>query len=250
MSKEMPFLAHVHFAKREVLYVMRNLEEILKKRAIDYNRLAQYGFVKIDNVYIYITNIMNNKFEVNIGISDDKSYSKLIDNENGEEYALVDVQSTIGEFVGVVRQEYENVINDVIKRCTTRDVFKSIQAKEIINYVNSKYRDSLEFLWEKFDDNAVWRNKKNNKWYGILLTIKKEKLGIESDEMIEIIDLRYQKDSIDTIIDNEVIYPGYHMNKKSWITIKLDNTMETSKIKELIDNSYGISIQKSKRTII
>lgn len=227
-----------------MLYVVRNLENILKNRAIDYNQLVEYGFVKVDNLYLYKTNIMNNEFEINICISADKSYSKLIDNETNEEYALVDVQSATGEFVGVVRHEYENVINDMIKKCTIKDVFKSTQAKEIINYVNLKYGDNLVFLWEKFDDNAVWRNKKNNKWYGLLLTIKKEKLGIASDEIVEIIDLMYQKNLIDSIVDNEFIYPGYHMNKKSWITIKLDNTVKTSKIKELIDNSYEISIQK------
>ena len=32
------------------------------------------------------------------------------------------------------------------------------------------------------------------------------------------------------------------MNKKSWITIKLDNTIETKRIKELIDNSYNLSL--------
>lgn len=220
---------------------MRNLENILKKRAINYRRLAQYGFIKNDDLYIYKTNIMNNKFEVNIGISADKSYSKLIDNETNEEYTLVDIQSATGEFVGKARYEYENIINDVVKKCTTKDVFKSTQAKEIINYISLKYGDSLEFLWEKSDDNAVWRNKKNNKWYGVLLTIKKEKLGIKSDEMIEIIDLRYQKDSIDTIIDNDAIYPGYHMNKKSWITIRLDNKIETKEIIELVDNSHNLS---------
>ena len=227
---------------------MRNLENILIKRSIDYNLLVQYGFAKINNLYIYKTNIINNKFEVNIGISSDKSYAKLIDNENNEEYALVDIQSATGEFVGKVRHEYENIINDVIKKCTIKDVFKSTQAKEIIKYINLNYGDSLEFLWEKFDDNAIWRNKKNNKWYGILLTIKKEKLGIKSDEMIEIIDLRYQKDSIDNIIDNEVIYPGYHMNKKSWITVRLDNKIELKKLIELVDNSYNLVNEDKNKT--
>ena len=36
--------------------------------------------------------------------------------------------------------------------------------------------------------------------------------------------------------------PGYHMNKKSWITIKLDESVETTTIFDLIDNSYNLSI--------
>jgi alkylated DNA nucleotide flippase Atl1 len=67
-------------------------------------------------------------------------------------------------------------------------------------------------------------------------------LEIESDEIIEAIDLRYQKEKIKSILDNKKIFPGYHMNKKSWITIKLDESLNIEKIYDLIDNSYKLSI--------
>ena len=35
------------------------------------------------------------------------------------------------------------------------------------------------------------------------------------------------------------------MNKDNWITIKLDNSVKTEKIFELIDNSYNISSIKN-----
>ena len=62
--------------------------------------------------------------------------------------------------------------------------------------------------------------------------------------MVDIIDLRYSKDKIKEIVDNEKIFEGYHMNKNSWITIRLDGSLETDKICELIDNSYNISLTK------
>lgn len=46
------------------------------------------------------------------------------------------------------------------------------------------------------------------------------------------------------MIDNEKIFTGYHMNKDSWITIKLDNSIKTKIIFELIDNSYNLSLEK------
>lgn len=61
---------------------------------------------------------------------------------------------------------------------------------------------------------------------------------------MEIIDLRFQKENIHKIIDNNRFYPGYHMNKNNWISIKLDNSVETKKIFELIDNSYNLSLKK------
>ena len=34
------------------------------------------------------------------------------------------------------------------------------------------------------------------------------------------------------------------MNKNSWITIKLDDSVPNKKIFELIDNSYNLSLEK------
>ena len=221
---------------------MRNLDKELKNKAIDYNKLLKYGFVKEEEKYIYKTYICDDQFEVNIVISDTDKYSKLMDLESEVEFALVDVESVEGQFIGKLRQEYEEIIADVVVKCTSKEAFKSNQAKEVIEYIEKKYGDKLEFLWEKFDDNAIWRNKQNNKWYGVLLIIPENKLGLKSDNKIEVIDLRYQKEKVESIVDNKKVFPGYHMNKKSWITIKLDNSLDTETICDLIDNSYNLSI--------
>lgn len=220
---------------------MRNLK--LENRSIDYNKLLEYGFIKKENNYTFKKKIYNDQFEVWVKFSDSEKNAKLIDLSNEDEYVLVDVQDAVGEFVGKVREEYECILEDIIEKCTNKEVFKNSQSKEIIKYIEEKYKDKLEFLWEKLSNNAVWRNKENNKWYGILLFVEESKLGIDSTKKIEIIDLRYQKETINEIIDNKKIYPGYHMNKKSWITIKMDNSVKTEKIFELIDNSYKLSFK-------
>lgn len=228
---------------------MRKLDNRFRKLAINYKKLEEYGFVKQGEKYIYETNIENGEFKVVILISEKEKYSKLIEIEMDSEYALVDVETATGDFVGNLRNQYEAIINDVIEKCTTIENFTSKQAKEIIEYIRKKYNDELEFLWEKYDDNAIWRNKLNNKWYGVLMTIPENKLIGTSDKLIEVIDLRYSKDESDKIIDNQKIFPGYHMNKKSWITIKLDNSVPTEEIYEFIDNSYNLNIgNKSGKT--
>lgn len=223
---------------------MKNLENQLKNKTINYDALLQYGFIQENEKYFYKTKIYKGQFEMRVTVEKNKMTSKLWDIINEDEYILVDIPSSTGEFVGKVRQEYENKLQDIITKCTIPNVFKSEQAKEIIKYVKEKYNDDLEFLWKKFSGNAVWRNKTNHKWYGILLTISERKLKLESDKIIDIIDLRYSKDKIKEIIDYDKIFGGYHMNKESWITIKLDGSVKTEKIFELIDNSYHISLTK------
>ena len=114
--------------------------------------------------------------------------------------------------------------------------------QELFTWIRQQYGTEPEYPWH--DWNAVLRHNDNNKWYGVLLVVKENKLAIESDKLVEIIDLRFQKENIHKIIDNNRFYPGYHMNKNNWITIKLDNSVETKKIFELIDNSYNLSLKK------
>ena len=223
---------------------MRNLDKYFENKNIEYDKLLEYGFILNNNNYIFDKNINNNNFKVVVEISQTKKTSKVLDLSINNEYLLVDIKDSVGNFVGKLKEEYENILNDIIKKCTTPNIFKSTQAKKIIKYIKEKYNDELEYLWKKFPNNAIWRNKNNNKWYGALLEIPESKLGIESDKIIEIIDLRYQKDKIKEIVDKQKVFTGYHMNKNSWITIKLDGSVKIEKIFTLIDNSYNISLNK------
>lgn len=221
---------------------MRNLNNELENRKINYKELIKYGFKKENNKYVYKTKIQDNQFEVNVIISDKEKYARLIDLENETDFILVDIENSNGKFVGELRYKYNQIIEDIIAKCTSKENFKSKQSEKIINYIKDKYNDELEFLWEKFQDNAIWRNKQNNKWYGVILVISERKLGMQSDKITEVINLRYQKDKIESIIDNNKIFQGYHMNKNNWITVKLDETLKDSEIFNLIDNSYNLSI--------
>ena len=48
----------------------------------------------------------------------------------------------------------------------------------------------------------------------------------------------------------ECITPGYHMNKKHWITVTVDKILSRKQLQELIDHSYDLvagSKKKSKK---
>lgn len=220
---------------------MRDLSKTLKDREIDFGKLLSYGF---DTSYKYETNICDNQFKVVVELKENRKVSWVVDLVSNEEYVLVDVVGVAGNFVGKVREEYENILDDIIQKCSIFSIFKSSQSKQIIEYVKTKYNDDLEYLWKKFPSNAIWRNKINNKWYGLLLTISERKLGIDSDIVVECLNLKCSKEKINKILNNKNIYPGYHMNKDNWITIKLDESMKIEEILKLLDDSYELSLAK------
>jgi predicted DNA-binding protein (MmcQ/YjbR family) len=47
--------------------------------------------------------------------------------------------------------------------------------------------------------------------------------------------------------EHEAIVPGYHLNKRHWITIELDGSLPATMIEELIEDSYDLVAPKRKR---
>ena len=209
----------------------------LRKKAVP-EKLDAYGFRKIRNHRKYDTDILNDEFRLEITIGKNSvPDTKLTEIATGEEYGLYKTEA-VGTFVGEVRTAVANILQDIADRCYETAVFKAEQSVALIAYVREKYSDELEYLWDKFPDNAVWRRKDNKKWYGALLTVSRRKLGIPSDEIVEIIDLRAAPEVIENLVDNSRFFPGWHMNKKHWYTIILDGTVSVDEICRKVDESY------------
>lgn len=225
---------------------MDPINRILKRKKVNFSKLLPFGFKKNGNLYTYKSSLAGSGFLLIVTISaDGRISSEIIDPSLNECYTLHLADGTAGSFVGKIRSQYEEILSEIAEKCFEWDVFKSKQAKDLIEYVRTTYCDELEFLWQKFPDNAVWRRKDNKKWYGALLTVSKEKLGLPSKETTEIIDLRLEPDKIASQIDRVRYFPGWHMNKKSWYTIILDGSVETAEICSRIHNSFLLA-QKSK----
>lgn len=112
--------------------------------------------------------------------------------------------------------------------------------EEIFEYVKEEYNTVPEHLWAKYPLDAVLRHS-NNKWYGIIMNIPKERLGLEGKEEIDILDVKCPPEMIGGFRKEKGFFPAYHMNKEHWITILLDGSVESKKIKQLIDLSYELT---------
>ncbi len=184
---------------------------------------------------------MNGEFQLLINITfNNEINTKLFETASGDEYVLYKTDAQ-GTFIGEVRSSIHNVLTDIAEQCYITAIFKQKQTKELISFVAETYGDSLEHLWKKFPANAVWRRIDNRKWYGVVLTVEAKKLGIESDKIVEIIDLRIKPEEMQKLLSKKGFYPGWHMNKKNWYRIVLDGTVPTEQIGEFIKNSYALA---------
>ena len=211
-------------------------------KKVNFKKLKSFGFKKNDKEYFYSTKIMNGDFTLNVKISfDGEMQTELIENAIGDVYTLHLVEGLEGNFVGQVRHEYNSAIKEIEEKCYDVDVFNWDFTKQLINRITEKYGDNPEYLWEKFPNNAVFRRSDNQKWYAAILSVKYSKLGFESDEVAEVIDLRAEKERVEELLKLPNIHPAYHMNKKSWITIILDGSMDLGEVMKYIEESYNLA---------
>ena len=218
------------------------LDELFKDKKPDFHRLADFGFSKTPDGYCYSTTIVDGQFRLDVTVSvKGRVRTGVTEVSSGEVYVLHQIPGAHGAFVGMVREEYQALLSAIAEKCFVRDVFKSDQAKQIIEYIWKTYQDEPEYLWDKFPRNAVFRRKDNAKWYAALLVLPAKKLGLNDDGMIDIIDLRIDTESIDTVVDGKRYFPGYHMNKKHWFTMCLDGSVSPEEIFQWIDASYALA---------
>ena len=221
---------------------MREIKDFIKNKKINFKKLKEFGFELIDNSYYYHTSLLKNQFKMSVKINIDNSiFTEIIDTETNEPYVLHLLEIKRSGYSEKIYKTYSEILEKIKKVCFEDEIFKANYTKEIVAYVKNKYGDELEFLWEKSPKNAVIRRKSSNKWYVAILTISKRKIGLDSDEKIEIINLHNSPEEIEKLIDNKKYFPAYHMNKKHWCTICLDGTVELKEIYKLIDISYELA---------
>lgn len=220
-----------------------NIEnDLFKKTHVDYDSLIRYGFKKDGNIYKYSTNI-NNEFRVDIIIDDnDNIRGKVIDINFNEEYVGFRIDDTLGEFASSIKSEYINILKDIRNNCFKVDLFNSKIANELAHIIFNKYGDSPEFLWDKYPDFGVFKNKNNGKWYGIIMNLDYTKLDKKISGMVDILNVKLPNDMINNLLTKDGYYKAYHMNKNNWITITLDGKIKMDKIIELLDISYEFTI--------
>jgi len=112
---------------------------------------------------------------------------------------------------------------------------------KIFKYAAEKYDTQPEYLWERTPDAAVLRHSDNRKWYGIIMTVARKKLGLPGEGSVDILDIKTDSLLAGSLRLKEGILPGYHMNKGSWITLLLDGTLGEDDIFSLLDMSYELT---------
>lgn len=93
----------------------------------------------------------------------------------------------------------------------------------------------------------VLRHAGTRKWYALFMDVPREKLGLPGGGHVDILDIKCDPVLSGSLRMGKGFFPGYHMHRDSWITVLLDGTVPAKDIFPLLDMSYEITREKSKR---
>ena len=116
-----------------------------------------------------------------------------------------------------------------------------MKRSEVERYIKDKFDILGEQLFLKYPKFSAFRHKNNKKWFALLMRLSASKLGLKSDEMIEVLNLKCSPDLAMVLVDEWQIFKAYHMNKKHWISVNLNSKISQKTVFDLIDESFSLS---------
>ena len=216
--------------------------EIFKAYQFNSKKAKGYGFVENQGVWTFSSTILQGDFLMRVTVEDGDLSFQIYDQETGDLYPQVHMESMRGTFVGSVREACLEVLYDIRKSCFEVQEFLCPQTKRIMTLVQENYEDQLEYLWEKSPDTAVLRHDDNQKWYAVLMKISWEKLDKSREGQVDVVNLKH--DQVANLLLEKGIYPAFHMNKRYWISLPLDDTLSDEQILELFERSWFLTSKK------
>ena len=77
------------------------------------------------------------------------------------------------------------------------------------------------------------------------MNIPKKRVGIEEDGMVDVLNLKIDPEESYAVREMfEGIIPAYHMNKRHWISVILNDTVPMEFCEILIQKSYDLTKKK------
>lgn len=220
-------------------------DKIFNGTTVHSDRLLAYGFKLVDDKYTIEKSFMGGDFRAVISITKQGIvHGTVYDVASDDIYMPLRVEEMAAGFAGQVREAYIAILEDIKAHCFSKCAFSGHQANRLADEIFALFGDTPLFPWDKYDGYGVFKNPKNDKWYALIMNIDKSKLDKKLQGNIDVINLKLDKNEIQALLKCEGFYPAYHMNKKSWITITLDDTVDDEKIMSLIEKSHYFTLGK------
>ena len=116
-----------------------------------------------------------------------------------------------------------------------------------LDYCLDTYGTSADYPFDEDFETAVLRHTGSRKWYALVMRISRRKVGIDSDEMVDVVNLKLPLEMFGSFGAADGVYPAYHMNKLHWISVLLPDAADDL-VEFLVNASYEATREKKQKT--
>ena len=118
--------------------------------------------------------------------------------------------------------------------------------QQLFEYCLNTYCTSPDYPFDEDFETAVLRHGDNRKWYAIVMRVSRRKFGFDSDEVIDVANLKLPTEMFGSFGAADGVYPAYHMNKLHWISVLLPDAPDDV-VQFLVNVSFESTKAKRKR---
>nr|MBQ4317879.1 MmcQ/YjbR family DNA-binding protein [Clostridia bacterium] len=118
--------------------------------------------------------------------------------------------------------------------------------QEFLDYCLEAYGTEADYPFDEDFETAVFRHLSSRKWYAVMMHVSRRKFGIDSDEVIDVVNLKLPAEMFGSFCASDGVYPAYHMNKVHWISVLLPDA-DAALVDFLVNASYEATRDKKRR---
>ena len=118
--------------------------------------------------------------------------------------------------------------------------------QQFLEYCLNTYGTSPDYPFDEDFETAVLRHTYNRKCYAIVMCVSRRKFGFDSDEVIDVVNLKLPTEMFGSFGAADGVYPAYHMNKLHWISVLLPDAPDDV-VQFLTNVSFEATRAKPKR---
>ncbi|MCR5564148.1 MAG: MmcQ/YjbR family DNA-binding protein [Desulfovibrio sp.] len=219
--------------------------DIFQRRRIDFQRLEGFGFSPCESGYRHAETFMNGMFRAEILVSQKGEVSgRVIDLDAGDEFLPLHAEGHAGAFVSEIRDGYARVLRSIAEHCSTPQPFLHAQANRLAEKLMLHYGDEPDFPFRKFPAYGVFRHAGSRKWYALIMSIPFSRLTSKTKSrtqaegnIVEILNIKIGQTNPESLLEEEGIYPCYHMNRANWVSVLLEDVLPDGRVMELVKES-------------
>ena len=118
--------------------------------------------------------------------------------------------------------------------------------QSFFNLCLSVHSTSPDYPFEGDFETAVFRHSGSRKWYAIVMRVSRRKFGFDSDEVIDVVNLKLPTEMFGSFGASDGVYPAYHMNKLHWVSVLLPDSPDDI-VEFLLNVSFEATKSKAKK---